>query len=271
MVNAAELAHAVLEGESPKEFFRRRRQPPKPKPYVAPRVPVMDCHEWPEWEDLDDWQRIAAVEFQQVEGEAAYEDSSVQTLSVEQQGSSWMIFESNDAAESVAINQVEDDIDNEPGLFNRDFLERFINIERLKSNLQSDAEDSIRDSQSYEWGDAESKRDGLIAAHRLDDTDFQDENGDWLEITPELEAVIDQAFEDYISDLAEEQVDDPIEYLTDMMGRDEAVKWAIASVGIDKDEAAAAAVREDGWQHYLARYDGNSYDLPSGAVYVRTN
>jgi hypothetical protein len=273
---AEQLVQALLDGESPKEFFRRRRERERlkaagPKRYVAPRVHVMDCHDWAEWEDLDDWQRIAAVEFQEIEGESAYDDASTNTLAVDQQGRSWLIFEDENAAEATAVSQVEDDIDNEPGLFTQGFLEGFINTERLKMNLQSDAEDSIRDSQSYEWPDAETKRDGLIQAGKLDEVEFQDEEGNWLEITPELESTIDQAFDDYVSDMAERQVEDPIEYLTDMMGRDEAIKFAMQNAGIDTAEAAAAAVRTDGWQHFLARYDGNSYDLPSGAVYVRTN
>jgi hypothetical protein len=59
-----------------------------------------------------------------------------------------------------------------------------------------------------------------------------------------------------------------MEWLEEIYGRGgEAVKEAIRLVGINVEEAAEDAIRQDGWQNYVSSYDGNSYDLPSGAVY----
>ena len=52
---------------------------------------------------------------------------------------------------------------------------------------------------------------------------------------------------------------------------DEAVKQAIKAVGINVKAAAKDAVDTDGWQHFLAHYDGSSHTTDSGLVYWRTN
>ena len=46
---------------------------------------------------------------------------------------------------------------------------------------------------------------------------------------------------------------------------------AIEIAGIDIDAAADDAVDTDGWEHFLARYDGKSHETDSGLVYWRVN
>lgn len=273
LVNADILAVAVLEGESPKEFFRRRRQREQAKHmYQEPdRVVTMDYRDWPEFEDMDNWQRVAMAEFQEIEGETAYVDASTQLIEVRQGDKSWTIFEDEDAAVAVAKARVEHDIDDEPETFNQEFLQRYINTNRLRNVLQPDEENQMREQYDSDWNDIEVKRDGLIGLDKLDETDFQDEDGEWLEITPELEKKIDDAYELFISDTIDDRLEDPVRYVIEMFGRAEGLKFAMEHGGIDSSTAAEAAVSADGWQHYLAPYDGNSYDLPSGSVYCRTN
>lgn len=269
------MVNALLDGEDPKEFFRRLRQAKKnqqqPKPWTPPRVHVSDCHDWPEWEDLDGWQRIAMEEFQAIEGESALEDEGNRHLSVEQQGRSFTIYMDEDAARAIAIDHVEQMLDDEPELFTQDWLQSFINLDRLKELLMGDVEESNRSRYEDEWSDYESKRDGLIEQDKLEEEDFFDEDGNELEITPELERKIDDAFEDFITDVSEGELRDPMDYLEGIYGRQDAAKEAIRMVGIDTARAAEAAIGADGWEHFLAHYDGNSNELPSGAVYVRTN
>jgi hypothetical protein len=81
--------------------------------------------------------------------------------------------------------------------------------------------------------------------------------------------------DDYIEEVAEkmteERLKDPIAYLEDIYGAEDAVKQAIEIAGIDVDAAAEDAVDTDGAAHFLARYDGNSYETKSGLVYWRDN
>jgi hypothetical protein len=80
------------------------------------------------------------------------------------------------------------------------------------------------------------------------------------------EELMDEAFESWLEDYKDKF--DGMEWLEEIYGRGgEAVKEAIRLVGINVEEAAEDAIRQDGWQNYVSSYDGNSYDLPSGAVY----
>lgn len=270
---AERFVEALLEGIDPKDFLRRmskaKSTPPK---YVPPHVHTEDCHDWLDWEDLETWQRIAAVEMQQaLETEFKLDDHGLRFMSLETHGASYVVYENDEIAEATAIDYVEEQLDNEPENFNQDWLEGFINTDRLRDVLMSDVENMNREQYDHEWSDYESKRDGLIEHDKLDADDFHDENHYELEITPELEAKIDEAYEEFLTELAERQLRDPMDYLADIYGRGDAAKQAIEMVGIDTRAAAESAVSTDGWEHFLAHYDHNSETLPSGSVYVRTN
>jgi hypothetical protein len=43
------------------------------------------------------------------------------------------------------------------------------------------------------------------------------------------------------------------------------------AAGINVEEAAEAAVKEDGMEHFLCKYDGNYHEGPGGLVWWRTN
>jgi len=61
-------------------------------------------------------------------------------------------------------------------------------------------------------------------------------------------------------------------YLEDIYGPTAAAAdKAIQIAGIDIDAAADDAVDTDGWEHFLARYDGNSNETDAGLVYWRVN
>jgi len=81
--------------------------------------------------------------------------------------------------------------------------------------------------------------------------------------------------ENELSELAEKRVEDqlrdPMQYLSDIYGDKEAVEQAIKIAGIDVDAAAEDAVDTDGWEHFLSRYDGHSHETASGFVYWREN
>ena len=61
-----------------------------------------------------------------------------------------------------------------------------------------------------------------------------------------------------------------MQFLEEIYG-DEAAAKAIEIAGIDVDAAADDAVDTDGWEHFLARYDGKSHETASGLVYWRVN
>jgi len=172
----------------------------------------------------------------------------------------WCVAEDDDAAREVALAVVRQDLEHEPGIFNKDFIESHINTDRLRRDLYADVLDSqinnLTEMRSDDfWDDYE--REGFEAPE-------EDEDGDRPDPT-----------DSEIEELAERQVDEmlrnPMSYLEDIYGPEEAVEQAIKIAGIDIDAAAEDAVDTDGWQHFLAHYDGNSHETASGLVYWRTD
>ena len=270
-----QLVRAVMDGESPKRFFhlqhlkkQRELEKAKPKPYVPP--PTMPCHEWEEWENLESWQRIAARELQEEIGEMTYSDAGLGYLNVTQGHREYTVYADEEAAGAEARQHVQNDLNDEPGIFNTDFLIRFTNLDRLRDQLKSDEEESSRSHYDFQWNSYDKKRDELIENGYLEKDNFYDGDDNELEIDGGLERQIDSAYEEFIEKTVEQRLENPIEYLEEIYGHEDAIKQALEWGGIDTEAAAHAAVSEDGWQFYLARY-GNSYDLPSGAVYVRMN
>lgn len=276
---AEALAAAVIEGESPREFFKRLGVK---RPDVGP--------DWPEWDELDDWHKVAAREFAEAESlgwerdedsptivtDLGYEDHDNASLDVSVGRMSWTIYRDSDVARAVAKERAANDIDE--GLFNISWLRHYIDTERLSSSLWSDVENSVSEQFEDEYPGNDDKRDFFIKTGDLDDDDCftteKDEDGD--EVQVELD-VDEGPLADKISELTSEHIEaqvhsmlrDPIEYLTDIFGQEDGIKQAMDIGGIDRDRAAEDAVSENGPEHWLATYDGDVIELNSGAVAYR--
>jgi hypothetical protein len=175
-------------------------------------------------------------------------------------GKEWHVVASEDDERELALEMVKQDLEQEPEIFNQDFIESHIDTDRLRRDLESDVrnqnEERLRDERDRDFWD-EYEREGLELPE-------EDEDGNLPEPTPEE-----------IEELAEIQTDnqlkDPMSYLEDIYGKEDAVKKAIEIAGIDVDAAAEDAVDTDGPAHFLSSYDGNSYTTKGGLVYWRTN
>ena len=177
----------------------------------------------------------------------------------------WCVVKDVDTAYNLALATVTQDLESEPELFSKDFLESHIDKEKLRRELEPDTrdhnEETLRERSPEEfWREAESE--GMDVPEPE-----VDEEGD--------EEDLRDPTEDEISELAEKQTEaqlrDPLEYLSDIYGDKEAVEQAIKIAGIDVKAAAEDAVDTDGWEHFLARYDGDSHETASRFVYWRDN
>lgn len=174
----------------------------------------------------------------------------------------YVVVENDDQMHSLALAVVKQDLESEPELFQKDFLEQHIDKDKLRRELEPDELNSRIDDLTYEaernpedfWDEYE--REGFEAPE-------EDEDGERRE--PDS---------DEIDELAQKQTDnrleDPMEFLDDIYG-DEATKKAIEIAGIDIDAAAEEAVDSDGAAHYLCRYDGDYHELSNGLIYWRDN
>lgn len=182
------------------------------------------------------------------------------TIRGSKNGKEWFVVSGDDQERELALAMVKQDLEESPENFNQDFIESHIDTDRLKRDLESDLQNSneetlrdMRDSDFWrEW-----EQEGFDAPE-------EDEDGD-----------VPSPTDDQIAELAErqteEQLKDPMSYLEDIYGREDAVKQAIQIAGIDIDAAAEEAVDTDGAAHFLSSYDGNSYTTKGGLVYWRHN
>lgn len=174
----------------------------------------------------------------------------------------YVVVEDDDEAESLALAVVRQDLDDEPEIFSQSFLEGQIDTDKLRRELrydvddqtQEEAEELSRDADDF-WRTAEGF--GMSAPDA-------DEDGDMPDPT-------DSEIGDLADKMASDRLSDPMQYLEDIYGKADAVAKALEITGFNVDDAAEEAVSTDGWQHFLARYDGNSHETKSGFVYWRDN
>ena len=171
----------------------------------------------------------------------------------------WMVVENSDQEEELAVEIVKQDLEEEPELFEKSFIESHINMDRLRRDLTDDVLnnniETLQDRSDDEFW-REYERGGFDAPE-------EDEDGNRPEPN-ELQ------IEELAEQQTKEQLQDPMQYMDDVYGAD-AAKEAIRIAGIDVDAAAEEAVDTDGTGHFLSGYDGETHETKSGLVYWRAN
>lgn len=181
----------------------------------------------------------------------------------------WQVVADDDAERELALAVVQQDLEEEPEIFNKDFLERHIDKDKLRDQLHSDALDmrinDLSDMGSRRPDDfwEEWEGEGLELPEHAEPP--EDDEGDFEKPEPDSSEI-----EELAGKQVDEQLRDPMEYLENIYG-DEAAAKAIEIAGIDIDAAAEEAVDTDGAAHFLATYDGHSHRTRSGLVYWRSN
>ena len=210
-------------------------------------------------------------------------------------GTEWTVVGGDDDAEAIAKAVVRQDIESEPENFNQDFIQGHVDVDRLRDDLRSDVQSMIYDDLKEEaernpieflkandidipepterqlreyaetMADEDKGADAILAELR----DMGDAEDRWIAMGDEPE-VPDREIEAAADAEAERRLRDPMDYLRDIYG-DGAPAKAIEIAGIDVESAVDEAVRVDGWQHFLARYDGESHETTKGFVWWREN
>jgi hypothetical protein len=219
----------------------------------------------------------------------------------------YMVVEDSDQMRALALAVVKQDLEDEPEIFTQSWLEGHIDTDRLRRDLESDVQNEryeyLKDMRISDfWEEAErygmdskwivnwsnpsdsgqlpgvfSSEDDAIEAGDEWKRDMvaadpdPDEAEDAYDFDVYQEDPDDSDIQALAENMTEELLKDPMSYLEDIYGKEDAVKEAIRIAGIDIDAAAEDAVDTDGAEHFLAHYDGNSYETKSGLVYWRTN
>lgn len=198
--------------------------------------------------------------------------------SFEFEGTEYNIIENYDEAISIAEQKVKEDLENEPELFNPDFISRYITVSHSDKDQiaqeeseahTSDVRDYI-DSDELEKACEELEIDYADYEEKIDSEDEEVSEKAKEELLTELESAYeskkDSAYQDIYNKL-----EDPIDYFINELGAYEDVSALLKAsfITIDINEASEAAVSEDGWEHFLSTYDGNSKETDNGFVYFR--
>jgi hypothetical protein len=177
------------------------------------------------------------------------------TLIVLDNGEEYVVYDNYDEAEADAINRVADDLNDNPEYFTKSWIENYIDEDRLKEVLESDISSTKRDD--IEDRSEEEQVDEMIDAGLIDEDDFKDADGNLIELSDAKKKELSDAIDTFVENEVEATLEDPMQYLKDIWGEERAIAEAIELAGIDVDEAAEAAVREDGVGRWLATYDND--------------
>jgi hypothetical protein len=181
------------------------------------------------------------------------------TVDFKLDGIEYKAVETEDVAEKIALASVTQDLKDEPEIFNQDFIQRHINMEKLREHIfdmemEDDYVDELASRQVEDFWNLAERIAGLTKPE-------PDEDGEDRDPTDDEISEVKRAH-------AKEMASDPLARLSDM-GVEDPLAHAIEIVGIDIDEAAKEAVSADGWAHFISRYDGEYHTTKHGYVYWR--
>lgn len=255
------MAEIVKEAIDPTEFDPFDEPPDKPREGVPvpPEDEPVDTKSEIDRLLLGNWVDIALrelaeelneplsdMEILDYEGDYDRDNPDDTTHFTVKAGHTYHVFKNEDTARDYALGLVKDDLEHQPEIFSQGWLEGHIDKERLA--------DAIGDP--YE--------------------NWEEEEVGNLDYEELLQKMVDEGYIDF---------DDPVFFKKDGNARVEnpgrvkkldqikdkyvEAEKPLKLAPIDIDKAADDTIQTDGWQHFVASYDGNSYDLGSGAVYVR--
>src|SRR3972149_301738 len=279
--------------KSLKKTFKVRSKMTTKKKRAVKKVSV-------DWSDEDSVKAAMAKSLDVDVEDLSIEDSHMSSFGqsvykVESGREEYHVVESEEVARDLAIAIVTQDLESEPWNFNQSFIQSHINMDSLRSELMSDVQNSRHEdlaeeakgnvSRFIKENDLDWPKPSEKTLHHHADV-MSDENtsakeiynklkgmdaeDQWTELGDEPE-IEDSVIESLAEKQAEDQLSDPLDYLSDIYGKEDAAKKAIEIGGIDVTAAAEEAVSTDGEGHFLSSYDGNMHEGPGGIVYWRTN
>ena len=250
-----------------KKSLRARKSPASRTPARAPRHPHKA--------DFNDEQAVLgeiakALDIDKDELDIKYGSApngcgDAYTISAHGGRQEWIVMRDDDEFDRTAVEGVKNDLQESPENFEPNFIQSHIDMDRLRRDLHSDVSSSNTDYASEIgaerfWEEAPD--------HNIDIPDNVQEALDKGEDPREPTSAEIDAFEE---DMTEQQLRDPIMYLEEILGKEDAQKKATEIGGINIDAAAEEAVRTDGAAHFMCSYDGDYSTSPSGFIYWRHN
>ena len=218
--------------------------------------------------DVQGWMKEALLNLQLVEDDNTLQitHTNEDSFSVEGDSAEYRVFETYAIAYNTAIEQVREDLEENPDYFNQDWLMNWVDMDDSIENILEEYYRSYADDIAFE---DDSRYNNRLIAEMV-------ANG----LMTEEEATSEDA-----DDIAEDNVDNLVDlYVEENMEGDKGVEWYISNFGqddfrdlvidlnlIDISGASEDAIGYDGVAHFLSSYDGEEIELDNDVVAYRTN
>ena len=218
--------------------------------------------------DVQGWMKEALLNLQLVEDDNTLQitHTNEDSFYVEGDSAEYRVFETYAIAYNTAIEQVREDLEENPDYFNQDWLMNWVDMDDTIENILEEYYRSYADDIAFE---DDSRYNNRLIAEMV-------ANG----LMTEEEATSEDA-----DDIAEDNVDNLVDlYVEENMEGDKGVEWYISNFGqddfrdlvidlnlIDISGASEDAIGYDGVAHFLSSYDGEEIELDNDVVAYRTN
>lgn len=196
-------------------------------------------------------------------------------------GEEYIIIKDEDEAESIALETVTEDLESEPAMFNKDFLESHIYITDTDRRIlaleeaNNRAEDLRYELNKEHWDEVFNttdlyKEEGEALIEKID---IEEDETKRKALEKELLDLAEKAIEEWesqYSEEVEEALKDPIQYFVKDQGiytMEDLMK--VPFIVIDIEEAAKESVNLDGWAHFLSMNMGDYKTTSKGYVYFK--
>jgi hypothetical protein len=179
----------------------------------------------------------------------------------------YRVFKTEDDAEEVAVEQVREDLVENPEYFNKDFLMDYIDGRDFFEEALNEMNYSYADDIESE---SDSKYSNRLIAEMVDYglIDKEDAQSD------SAEELANEYKDEFISLMTESQLNEGnngLDYFMSNFGEEETYKMVTDNNLIDTDKASKEAVNIDGIGHFLSSYDRETLYLSDDCVAYRVN
>jgi hypothetical protein len=230
-----------------------------------------DDDDYAEGGEVEDWMEEALASLIEETGstdiEISYVSNDGKEFYATDNDVEYRVFKTEDDAEETAIQQVREDLEENPEYFNQDWLMNYIDgrdfFEEALNEMNQSYVDDIESEGDSKYANrliAELVENGLM--------DEADAKYDYAQ------PMADDLKSDYVALLTEDKMNegnDGLDYFIFNFGEEETYTMVRDNNLIDIDEASKDAVNVDGIGHFLSSYDGETLYLSDDCVAYRIN
>lgn len=221
--------------------------------------------------DVEEWkdEAINLLRENEVDFTIEFERAEDNHIHVEADDAEYVIFPSEEAARSYAIQRVKEDLQESPEMFVQDWLLNHIDEQGAKEHFESIFNEMNRGYVGDIATEGSDEYENRLIEEMVENELMSEEEAE----SDDAEVIAENKKEEMVDILTSYNMEEDgvgYEYFKDNFGEEQARMQIADNNLIDIDEAAEDAVDTDGIAHFLAYYDHEEIDLGEFRAY-RTN